>query len=330
MTHGALPKSLVTAARVPDALRLRYVGLLLKQNHVEDAARESEAIETPALLAALLTDRSYAALWDHPSLSALLAPEAVVARVERGVQLRLEQKQMSAADWLATMQALRAINRPKEAVRLGLHAVKEARAESRETGTAFRLELGYAYVEAGEAWAARRTARELMREEAHSDAATQIAVAQLLIAAGDDEAALAIASAIAEDFEDAATTTSTSAIVACAAHHLNRLDRRDEALADIAARQKSAPDAAFGAFLCTGRTQDAVAVLTAMLQEPATRGQAIAIAQLYADPLNPNADLRDLRYRIRALAADDAVQAALKPYGRTVPLPFLSSSAGIY
>jgi hypothetical protein len=319
-----------TSAQVPDGLRIRHVGLMLKQNQVENAARETEAIATPVLLTALLADRSYMALWDHPSISALLRSEALVARVERSVQLRLEQKVISSADWLETMRALRAIRRPKEAVRLGLHAVKEARAESRETGTSFRLELAYAYLEAGEAWAARRTARELMREGAHNDAATQLAVARLLITAGDDEAALALASAVKEQFNDEETAAVSSAIEACAAHHLSRASRRDEALAEVANRQSRALEAAFGAFMCTGKTDEAVAVLKTMLGARETRTQAILIAQLYADPGDVKGDLRDMHYRLRALAAREDVQAALKPHGRTVPLPFLSASAGIY
>lgn len=319
-----------TAARVPDSLRMRYVGLLLKQAHVEDAARATEALETPALLATLLADRSYAQIWNHPAVAALLKPEALIARVERSVQLRLEQKVISTADWLDTMRALRAIGRPKETVRLGLHAIKEARSESRESGAALRLELGYAYLESGEAWAARRTARELLREEARSDASTQLAVAQLLIAAGDNEGALAIASAVQEDASEAALSASAGAVEACAAHNLGRLNRRDEALAQVVTLQSEDPEAAFSALLCTGRAPEATAAWSAMLQEPATRPDAILIAQLYSDPLDPKVDLRDMRYRLRALAASDVVQAALKPYGRTVPLPFLSTATGIY
>jgi tetratricopeptide (TPR) repeat protein len=319
-----------TATRVPDSLRMRHVGILLKQAHVEDAARASEAIETPAMLATLLADRSYSALWDHPSIAALMAPEAMIARVERSVQLRLEQKVISTADWLDTMHALRAIGRPKETVRLGLHAINEARSASRESGAALRLELGYAYVESGEAWAARRTARELLREDVRSDAATQIAVAQLLIAAGDNEGALALASAIQEESQDDSYSIASGAVEACAAHNLGRLNRRDEALAEVIKAQKADPEAAFGALLCVGRTKDAVAAWADMLADAATRPDAILIAQLYADPLDPKADLRDMRYRLRALAAGDAVQAALKPYGRTVALPFLSSATGIY
>jgi len=319
-----------TATRVPDSLRMRYVGILLKQAHVEDAARQSEAIETPAMLATLLADRSYAQLWDHPALAALLTPEAMKARVERSVQLRLEQKVISTADWLDTMHALRAIGRPKETVRLGLHAINEARSESRESGAALRLELGYAYVEAGEAWAARRTARELLREEARSDPTTQIAVAQLLIASGDNEGALALASAIQEESQDDALSIASGAIEACAAHNLGRLDRRDEALGEVLKVQSQDPEAAFGALVCAGRTKEAVAAWTEMLADASTRQQAILIAQLYSDPLDPKADLRDMRYRLRALAASDAVQAALKPYGRTVALPFLSSTTGVH
>ena len=120
------------------------------------------------------------------------------------------------------------------------------------------------------------------------------------------------------------------AVEACAAHDLGRLDRRDEVLAAVTALQKVAPEAAFDALLCTGHTNEAVAALVAMLSDPATRAHAIQIAQLYDDPLDPASDLLDMRYRLRALAASDAVQEALKPYGRTVPLPFLSSAAGVY
>ncbi len=318
-----------TATRVPDSLRLRYIGLLLKQNRVEDAARETELIETPSLLAALLADRAYAPLWDHPTVATLFASDALVARVERSVQLRLEQTVISASDWLDTMRALRAINRPKEAVRLGLHAISEARSELRGSGPALRLELAHAYAEMGEAWAARRTARELLREEARSDAATQIAVSQALIAAGDDEGALALASTLEEGSDNDGLRAQAEAVIACAAHNLGRLDRRDEALTALIEVQAAPPDVAFGALLCTGHSNEAIAVLGTMLRDPTTRLHAILIAQLYTDPLDPLTDLRDMRYRLRALAADATVQAALKPYGRTVPLPFLSSTAGV-
>jgi hypothetical protein len=319
-----------TGARVPDVLRLRYVALLLKQNHVEDAAHETESLEEPALLAALLGERTFAALWDHPAVSALLAQNALAARVERGVQARLEQPVISASDWLETMHALRAINRPAEAVRLGLHAINEARSELRGSGPSLRLELAYAYAEMGEAWAARRTARQLLREETQLDAPTQIALARLLSAAGDDEGALALSTSIEEDSDSDTTTAMADAVEACAAHNLGRLDRRDEVLATLEALGKLAPEAAFSAQLCTGHTNEAIATLAAMLQDPATRSHAVLIAQLYADPLDPKTDPRDMRYRLRALAANEAVQTALKPYGRTVPLPFLSSTAGVY
>lgn len=323
-----------TASRVPDGLRLRYIALLLKQNRVEDAAHETEALETPELLTALLADRTYALLWDHSSVAGLLGPDALIARVERSVQARLEQSVISAGDWLDTMRALRAINRPKEAVRLGLHAISEARSELRGSGAALRLELAYAYAEMGEAWAARRTARELLREEAHSDVAMRIAVAQLLSAAGDDEGALALASSLEGTIDDEAGGDATLAVVdsiiACAAHNLGRENRRDEALARLAESGATAAAVQFDAFLCTGRTNDATNALVAMLKDPATRSHGILIAQLYADPLDPLTDLRDVRYRLRALAASDAVQAALKPYARTVPLPFLSSTAGVF
>ena len=319
-----------TAARVPDALRLRYVGLLLKQDRVEDAARQTEALEAPVQLAALLGDRTYSLLWDHPAVSALLAQDALAARVERGVQARLEQPAISASDWLEIMHALRTINRPAEAVRLGLHAINEARSELRGSGASLRLELAYAYAEMGEAWAARRTARELLREETQLDAPTQIALARLFSAAGDDEGALALATSIQEDSQSDATTAMADTVEACAAHNLGRLDRRDEVLAALAVLGKGMPEAAFGAQLCTGHTNDAVATLGVMLNDPATRSHAVLIAQLYADPLDPQSDPRDLRYRLRALAASEAVQAALKPYGRTVPLPFSSATAGAY
>ena len=228
---------------------MRYVGLLLRQAHVEDAARESEAIETPAMLATLLADRSYTALWDHPSIAALLAPEALVARVERSVQLRLEQKVISIGR-LARHDARAARDRAAEgggAARLACDERGAQRDRARPEPRS-RLELGYAYLESGEAWAARRTARELLREDVHSDAATQIAVAQLLIAAGDNEAALALASAIKEEFAGrklfrrlAARSKRVPRII------LSRLNRRDEALGRSVEAQKADPEAAFGA-----------------------------------------------------------------------------------
>jgi hypothetical protein len=312
-----------SSPRVPDLLRLRYINLLLRQRRIEDAARQTDALETPSILSMLLTDKSFEPLWTHPTVRALLAPGALVARVDRGVQARLESQSLTSSDWLDMMRALRVIGKPDEAVRLGLHAVEQARQEKRAAGPALRLEIAAAYVDQGQAWAARRTARELLREEVTAPAALRIQIAEVLESSGDDEGALLLLSSLGPAAELPAALRAT----VCAAHDLDRSGKRDEALAKLVAIAEAAPGEVFDAYVCTGEKARAAEMLAAMLKRPDLRGAAILAAQLYADPLVPATDRSDMRYRMKALVASAVVQEAIKPYARTMALPFMMANA---
>ncbi len=312
-----------SSQRVPDLLRLRYVNLLLRQHRIEDAAHQTDTLESPAILSMLLTDKSFEPLWAHPTLRALLAPGALVARVERGVQARLEAQALTSSDWLDMMRALRVIGRADEAVRLGLHALAQARTEKRAAGPALRLEIASAYADMGQAWAARRTARELLREEASAPAALRIQIAEILEISGDDEGALLLLGSLGEAGQSPAALRAT----VCAAHDLDRPVKRDEALAKLAALAETAPGEALDAFVCAGEKEKAAAVLAAMFKRPDMRATAILAAQLYADPSVPATDQSDMRYRMKALVASASVQEAIKPYARTMALPFMMANA---
>jgi len=309
--------------RVPDTLRLRYINLLLRQRRLEDAARQTTAVEAPAILSILLTDKSFEPLWDHPSLRGLSAPGALVARVERGVQARLEEPALSSSDWLDLMRSLRIIGKADEAVRLGIHALEQARAEKRPAGPALRLEMARAYSEQGQSWAARRAARELLREEPSLPIATRVEIAQVLDDAGDDEGALLLLGTM----QGAARTSSVLMLTACAAHDMGRNEQRDVAIAALEAQAANAPLDLFDALLCTGQREKAAVILGQMLKQPALRTSAILRTQLYADPANPAADLNHMRYRMTALVASAAVQEAIKPYARSIALPFTIANA---
>ncbi len=309
--------------RVPDTLRLRYINMLLRQNRLEDAARQTSSIETPAILSLLLTDRSFEPLWAHPTIKALMQSGALLARVDRGVQARLEQPELSSSDWLDVMRSLRIIGRADEAVRLGLHALEQARKENRPAGSALRLEMARAYAEQGESWAARRTARELLREESSLPAATRASIAQVLDDAGDDEGALTLLGTM----QGAARTAEVLKLTVCAAHDLGRVEQRDAAILALEAQAKAAPAELFEALVCTGQKDKAAAALGEMLKQPGSRTAAILTAQLYADPPKPDADHNNMRYRMTALIASAEVQEAVKPYARTIGLPFTMANA---
>lgn len=309
--------------RVPDMLRLRYVNMLLRQSKVENAAKQTSMIESPIVLGILLSDRGFQPLWNHPTVRALFAPGALLARVERGIQARLEQPALSSSDWLDIMRSYRIIGRADEAVRLGLHALEQARAEQRTAGPALRLEMARAYAEKGEPWAARRTARELLREETSLPVAQRVAIAQVLDDAGDDEGALLLLGTL----QGAARTPAVVKLTACAAHDLGRNDKRDAALAELAALGDAALPEAFDAFVCTGSKDKAAETLAKMFARTDLRTTAILTAQLYAGPVQAIVDQSDMHYRMTALVASDAVQQAIKPHGRSVALPFTFASA---
>jgi tetratricopeptide (TPR) repeat protein len=312
-----------SAQRVPDLLRLRYINLLLRQRRVEDAARQTEGLESPAILSWLLTDKAFEPLWEHATLRALWAPGALIARVERGVQARLEAQTLTSSDWLDLMRALRTIGKADEAVRLGLHALEQARKENRAAGPAVRLEIASAYVDLGQAWAARRTARELLREEKTAPASLRVQIAEIMEASGDDDGALLLLGSLGPAGDAPLALKAT----ACAAHDLDRSTKRDEALAKLEAMSEAAPAAVLDAYVCTGQKDKAAVVLAAMLNRSDMRSAAILAAQLYADPLAPATDQSDMRYRMTALVASAAVQEAIKPYARTMALPFMMANA---
>jgi hypothetical protein len=312
-----------SAQRVPDGLRLRYIAMLLAQGRVENAAQQTEALETPSILSVVLTDRAFQPIWEHPSVRALMASGALVARVERGLQLQLEQASLTSTDWLNVMRSLRVIGKADEAVRLGLHAVEQARREKKPAGPALRLEIANAYADLGQAWAARRTARALLKEEAQLPISLRVAIAQVLDVTGDDDGALQLLATL----EGEARTPAVLEATVCAAHDIGRVEKRDEALAELSAMAEQAPAEAFDAFVCTGQKDKAATVLGQMFAKLELRGQAIMLAQLYADPIKPVADQSDMRYRMRALVATAAVQAAIAPYARSIPLPFTMANA---
>lgn len=313
-----------TSQRVPDSLRLRYINQLLRGHRIEDAARQTESIETPTILSLLLTDRSFEPLWSHPALQTLSAPGALVARVERGVQAHLEQPVMSSSDWLEVMRALRVIGRADEAVRLGLHAVEQSRKEKRPPGSALRLEIARGYVDLGKQWAARRTARALLREESAPSVSLRVAVAEVLEASGDDDGALVLLGTL----DGTAKTPAVLKSIACAAHDLGRVEKRDEAASALAKLEDRAYEERFDALVCTGRSDEAAKLLAQMFKQPDVRTSAILTVQLYADATSPTGQ-PDIRYRMKALVASDAVQAAIKPYARTIALPFTIANARI-
>lgn len=315
-----------SAQRVPDTLRLRYIGMLLGQRRVEDAARQTEALETPAILGVVLTDKAFEPIWEHPSVRALMASGALVARVERGLQLQLEQASLTSTDWLNVMRSLRLIGKADEAVRLGLHAVEQARREKKPAGPALRLEIASAYADLGQAWAARRTARVLLKEESALPIGLRVAIAQILDVTGDDDGALQLLATLEGEARTAAVLEAT----VCAAHDIGRTAKRDEAMAELEAMKDQAPAETFDALVCTGQKDKAAAVLASMFEKPETRASAIMLAQLYADPIKPVSDQSDMRYRMRALVATAAVQDAIKPYARSIPLPFtIANSRGL-
>ena len=87
------------------------------------------------------------------------------------------------------------------------------------------------------------------------------------------------------------------------------------------------PAEVFDAYVCTGQKEKAAAVLARMLTMPELRTAAILTAQIYADPAKPLGDQNDMRYRMTALVASSAVQDAIKPYARTIGLPFTMANA---
>jgi hypothetical protein len=117
--------------------------------------------------------------------------------------------------------------------------------------------------------------------------------------------------------------------IVCAAHDLDRAEKRDAALATLAAMTETAPAETLAAYVCVGEQAKAAEILGAMLKRPDLRASAILTAQLYSDLARPGSDLNDTRYRMTALVASASVQDSIKPYARTMALPFTIANAGV-
>lgn len=312
-----------SSVQVPDNIRLRYIALLLRQNRIEGAARETLSVESPVILSILLGDKTFEPLWGFPVIRQLMAPGALAARVERGIQARLEQPHLSSSDWLDLMRTLRIVGKPDEAVRLGLNAIEQARSDKRAAGVALRLEVANAYADMGEAWAARRSAKEMLKEQATLPVSLRLEIANLLEITGDDEGALLMIGTM----KGVEALSRAQKIIACAAHDLGRSERRDASLVQI----ETLPDASLvdlmDAYVCSGRREKAGQVLVSMLGSASLRSTAILTAQLYEDRSKAGTDLNDLRYRLRALVASESVQEAIRPQARTLGLPFTFATA---
>lgn len=312
-----------SSLHIPDTIRLRYIALLLRQNRIEGAVRETQSVESPVVLSILLADKAFAPLWSYPSVRKLMAPGALAARVDRGIQARLEQPHLSSSDWLDLMRTLRIVGKPDEAVRLGLNAIEQARSDKRATSVALRLEVANAYADMGEAWAARRSAKEMLKEQALLPVSLRLDIANLLELTGDDEGALLMIGTM----QGVEAQSRAQKIIVCAAHDLGRNERRDEAMAQLEASTDASPIDLMDALVCIGQRDKAGKVLVSMLDNPQLRSTAILTAQLYEDRSKAGSDLNDLRYRLRALVATEAVQEGLKPHARTMGLPFTFATA---
>lgn len=312
-----------SSVHVPDTIRLRYIALMLRQNRIEGAARETQLVESPVVLSILLADKTFEPLWAFPVVRQLMVPGALAARVERGIQARLEQPHLTSSDWLDLMRTMRIVGKPDEAVRLGLNAIQQARSDKRAAGVALRLEVANAYADMGEAWAARRAAKELLKEQSSLPVALRLEIANLLELTGDDEGALLMIGTM----EGVEGLSRAQKIVACAAHDLGRNERRDAALLLLDTMENASLMDRMDANLCAGHREKAAQVLASMIETPALRASAILTAQLYEDRSKAGTDLNDLRYRLRALVASESVQAAIKSHARTLGLPFTFATA---
>ena len=92
---------------------------------------------------------------------------------------------------------------------------------------------------------------------------------------------------------------------------------------------ETAPAETLDAYVCVGEQAKAAEMLGAMFKRPDLRASAILTAQLYSDLARPGSDLNDTRYRMVALVASASVQDAIKPYARTMALPFTIANAGV-
>ena len=81
--------------------------------------------------------------------------------------------------------------------------------------------------------------------------------------------------------------------IVCAAHDLDRTEKRDTALAALAAMSEMAPTEVFAAYVCAGEQAKAAEILGAMFKRPDLRTSAILTAQIYTDLARPGSDLDD-------------------------------------
>jgi tetratricopeptide (TPR) repeat protein len=315
--------------KTDDGIRLDHVRRLLEKGLTAEAAAQTKFLETPSVMVALLTDRTFEPVWDLPDVKAL-TPSQMQARVKARAGALAARGLRHGGEVLEAVRAFRAAGEPARAVETadrGISAIA-SKPHARRYSRLISIERAYALADQGRSSAAENAFDQLLRDYPEDPVAIRLAYARVLESGGQGGQALAVIEPLDPDGLSSPARAVALQVTVCALGGENAL-ARDARLELEDMGMDSAP-ALLDALLCAKDDDSARKLVLGWLLRSDIRQGAVAALQLYAEPRNVPPALADRRRRLQALIARDDVQAALKPHGRTLGWAFQRATALSY
>jgi hypothetical protein len=232
---------------------------------------------------------------------------------------------------VAATQALRALDRPRDALELaqrGLETVEAANPEGlHDARRLFLQEIGYAQYELQESEPARKSLERAaaISERGHSNVSQVINRAANLMFDSLPEQALAVLVALGP--ASPYGTMWADATRVCAYEQLGRSEERDAVLAEMAPREDDHPVALAQALLCASRIDDAAALMVRRLSNSDHQEAAFsALHKTEISPVDERPFPRLLHGRFDPVRQRPEVQAAAAALGTPEQIPLV----GVY
>jgi tetratricopeptide (TPR) repeat protein len=324
--RGQLLATLVTFGYVgpyggkpPDNLRFDYVTILTGEGRFDDAARQVPYFESPSVFVSLLTDKRFLPLWESLQVKSL-TPEHMTMRTRMRAVALVNRGIRHGGEALEAMRNFRAIGEAQRAVALSdtLFASPAFAAATRRFGRVILIEKAYALADLGQAGLASSVFARVLHQYPEEPVVTRLAHARVLEGAGEARRALDIIAPLEPRGLSEPARAVALQVTACAAAALQQSVLVRDALEGLETIGLNAAPAQLEARICAGDESGARKLIFEWLGRSDLRASAIAALQLYAEPRGVLPVILERRRRLRSLIAREDIQAALKPYGRTI------------
>lgn len=327
----AQPYTGPASSKIDDALRFMHLTGLLGEGDIARASAQAIALETPSMFVALLTDKSYEALWADPAVLTM-TPQTMLERVRARAFAMSAHGLKRGGDALEAARAFRAVGDPVRAIDVLNSALTTPRlkAELGRQSRVLMIEKAYAFADLSKIAEARAVFIALLDQFADEPVLTRLAYARVMEAAGQTNTALEIMRPLDTAQLPSAARAIGLMITVCASSAAGRTVEAKDALTRLQELDLNAAPSLLEAHLCLADDRSAISLIRRWLESETHRRNAIPALQLYGEPPSIPPRLSDRRRRLHSIIASGDVQDALKPHGRTLGWAFTRAHALSY